>query len=361
MTIGEMAKYMRQLLPVNIQEAYPIGDMFCDVAPDEDIRRGVVGFRDFMLVFCDTLSEDDDLKDVPRKGKVKYSDGVTLTVEFPVINNIRSILINIGQYGILSEQGDSLLMTSWDKLSLKRSLNKHSSTKISTPQMLKCLRFLEKCGIFFDGINLEVKKLDLKSFDTLAITYLDNPVMLTGWKALSVAQSEFATRKNDDILLRCDYSMLKGDGNVTTYDINAFVNSLSEPLQNLVKSLHQHYLESGMICQVELGFFDIHFIYYIKKSMLWRFSVSYQNGYRIVLKTKKMEKYKDVIDNFSEPLRQMIIKGYGCDRKEGSSHGNCHNGCEGFKIALDQSILSISDELKTWQDCELANFSKRRE
>lgn len=50
--------------------------------------------------------------------------------------------------------------------------------------------------------------------------------------------------------------------------------------------------------------------------MLWRFSVSFQNGYRIVLKTKKMEKYMTVIDEFSEPLKQLITKGYGCDRKE---------------------------------------------
>lgn len=354
-TVGELAKYIKQLLPVNIPEAYPIGDMFNDIASVDHIRDGVIDFRDFMMRFCDVLSEDDVLKDITRKGKEKFSDGVTLTVEFPVVNNIRSILVNIGQYGILAEQGDSLRLTSWEKLSYKRSLNKHSTTQISVTQMLKALKFLSKCGIRFEGIDLEVKKPDITCIDAIVITYPDNPAMLIGWKVLGLAQSEFASRKNDDILLRCDYNMLNGKDDALIYDMDAFVNPLSEPLQSLVKLLHQHYLDSGMTCQIELGFLDIHFIYYVKKNMLWRFSLSFQNGYRIVLKTKKMDKYMDVIGKFSEPLKGMILKGYGCDRKEGSSHGNCQNGCEGFKILLEDSVLDMSEELKTWQNCELAN------
>lgn len=84
---------------------------------------------------CDGLINDEGLSAIPKKGKKKFSDETTLIVEFPFINTIRSILANIGQYGILSETGDSLVIQDWDKLSLKRSLNKNSTTKITSAQI----------------------------------------------------------------------------------------------------------------------------------------------------------------------------------------------------------------------------------
>ena len=93
---------------------------------------------------CDTLASDGDVCDIPVKGKKNFSDGVILTVQFPFINNLRSILVNIGEYSHMSEQTESLLTSHWGKLSLKRSLNKHSNAKIPVSQMIKSLKFFKK-------------------------------------------------------------------------------------------------------------------------------------------------------------------------------------------------------------------------
>ena len=355
-TIGDMARYLKQILPVDIPETYAINSMFTSISDEDNIRNGVIAFRNYLYRACDCLIEDKSLCDIPIKGKKKFSDETTLTVEFPFLNNIKSILINIGQHGILSEQGDSLLVISWDTLSLKRSLNKNSTTKISIPQMIKSLKFLTECGLCFTGIDLSVKKPDVSEIEAIKITYPDDPNMLVGLKALGIAQNELSTRKNDDILLRCDYRMLKnGDSDVASI-LKEFVNPMSVPLQNLVLMLHQHYLDSGMKCNVELGFFCIHLIYVHKRKPIWRFSVSFHNGYRIILKTKNTEKYTDIIDQFPDFLKEKITKGYGCDRKKGTGHGNCQKGCEGFSFPLDESLLNISEELRLWQDSELASM-----
>ncbi len=355
-TIGDMARYLKQLLPANIPETYTINTMFTSISEEDNIRNGVLAFRDFIYRLCDGLIEDNSLCDIPRKGKEKFSDEMTLTVEFPFLNNIKSILINIGHHGILSEQSDSLMVVDWDTLSLKRSLNKNSTTKISVPQMMKSLKFLTECGVCFTGIDLSAKKPDVSKIEAIKITYPDNPIMLIGWKVLGFAQSELATRKNDDILLRCDYRMLKNGDDDITYILKEFINPLSDQLQNHVLLLHQHYLDSKMICDVELGFFCAHFIYSYKRKAIWRFSVSFHNGYRIILKTKNTGKYADVIDRFPDCLREKIAKGYGCDRKKGTGHGNCQKGCEGFSFTLDDSLLNINEELKIWQDSELSSM-----
>ncbi|WP_432665886.1 hypothetical protein R9X47_06270 [Wukongibacter baidiensis] len=360
-TMGDMAKFLKQLIPVNIPERYTINSMFRNISDEEDIRNGVLAFRDFLYRFYDCLIADNSLCDVPKKGKKKFSDETTLTVEFPFLNNIKSILINIGQHGILSEKGDSLLVNGWEKLSLKRSLNKNSTAKISVPQMIKSMRFLTECGINFHGIDLSMKKPDISKIEAVEITYPDYPIMLTGWKTLGIAQNELSSRKNDDILLRCDYRALKNEDTEVASILKDFVYPLSAPLQELVLKLHQRYLDSGMKCNVELGMFCVHFIYLYKGKAIWRFSTSLHNGYCIILKTKNTLKYADVIEKFPEFLQEKISKGYGCDRKKGSGHGNCQKGCEGFRFSLNESLLDISQELEIWLDSELASMQKKEE
>lgn len=359
-TMGDMAKCLKQLIPVNIPETYTIKSMFKDISEEEDIRKGVLAFREFLYGFCDRLIADNSLCDIPKKGKNKFSDETTLTVEFPFLNNIKSILLNIGQHGILSEKCDSLLVNGWEMLSLKRSLNKNSTTKISVPQMIKSMRFLTECGIDFDGIDLSVKKPDVSKIEAIRITYPDNHIMLTGWKVLGIAQNELSSRKNDDILLRCDYRMLKNEDTQVDSIMKDFVYPFSVPLQEFVLKFHGHYLESGMKCNVELGFMCIHLIYSYKGKAIWRFSTSLHNGYRMILKTKNTSKYADVIEKFPESLREKIFKGYGCDRKNGTGHGNCQKGCEGFRFSLNESLLDISQELEIWLDSELASMQKNK-
>ncbi|QOR34841.1 hypothetical protein IMX26_15470 [Clostridium sp. 'deep sea'] len=359
-TMGDMAKFLKQLIPVNIPETYTINSMFRNISDEEHIRKGVFAFRDFLYRLCDCIIADNRLCDIPKKGKEKFSDETTLTVEFPFMNNLRSILLNIGQQGILSEKGDSLLVKGWDTLSLKRSLNKNSTTKISVPQMIKSIKFMTECGINFNGIDLSIKKPDISKIEAVKITYPDDSIMLLGLKALGIAQNELSSRKNDDILLRCDYRMLKNQDTEVDSIMKDFVYPLSEPLQEFVLNFHQHFLNSGMKCNVELGSFCIHFFYSYKRKAIWRFSTSLHNGYRIILKTKNTSKYPEVIQKFPKSLQEKISKGYGCDRKSGTGHGNCQKGCEGFKFSLNESLLNISQELKMWLDSELACMQRKK-
>jgi len=355
-TMGDMAKFLKQLIPVNIPETYTINSMFRNISDEEDIRNGVLAFRDFLYRFCDCLIADNSLYDVPKKGKNNFSDEITLTVEFPFLNNIRSILINIGYHGILSEKGDSLLVNDWETLSVKKSLNKNSTAKISVSQMIKSMRFLTECGMDFNGIDLSMKKPDISKIEAIIITYPDHPIMITGLKALAIAENELSYRNNNYILLRCDYRALKNEDTEVSSMLKDFVYPLSAAVQEVVLKLHHHYLSSGMQCNVEFRMLSVHFVYLYKRKAICRFSTSLNNGYRIILKTKNTSKYADVIESFPEFLQERISKGYGCDRKKGSGHGNCQRGCEGFSFSLNESVLELSQYLKTWLDSEISNM-----
>ena len=55
--ISEYAKYLRNLIPANIPETYVLKLMFENVASEENIRNGVIAFRDFLYLFCEVLQK----------------------------------------------------------------------------------------------------------------------------------------------------------------------------------------------------------------------------------------------------------------------------------------------------------------
>lgn len=354
-TLGDMAKFLKILIPMDIPETYTFNPIFRDISDEKDIRSGVLAFRNFLYRICDCLITDNSLCAEPQKGKNWFSDETTLGVEFPFINNIRSILINTGYHGILSEKGDSLLVNDWGILSAKKSHNPNSTTKISDPQMIKTMKFFTECGMVFDGIDLSVKKTDVSKVETVKISYPDCPIMLTGLKVLAVAQKELLASKNDDILLRCDYRALKDEDTEIISIMKDFAKPLPATIQEFVLKLHQHFLDSGMKCKLILRVFSFRVLYSYKSREIYSFSTSLNNDYCILIKTTNTSKYVDVTEKFPKFLQEKISEGYGCDRKKGKP---CRKGCVGFRFPFDDSILDISKYLKIWLDSELSSMRK---
>ena len=48
--INEYAVYLKSLLPANIPDTYALKPMFKNISSEENIRNGVIAFRDFMYL-----------------------------------------------------------------------------------------------------------------------------------------------------------------------------------------------------------------------------------------------------------------------------------------------------------------------
>lgn len=102
--ISEIAKYIKNLIPANIPETYTLKPMFENVAGEENIRNGVIAFRDFLYLFCDRLISDGHLYVKPQKNPKTATD-------YPFLYNITDMLADIDYHSKLAESGDSLLIT----------------------------------------------------------------------------------------------------------------------------------------------------------------------------------------------------------------------------------------------------------
>ncbi len=108
-TISDMAKYIKNIIPSNIPETYTLKAMFEHVSGEENIRNGILAFRNILYLVCDRLIADGSLYDKPGKSTQNNDSHPSLPVSYPFLNNIKSILFNIGYHGELMENGESSL------------------------------------------------------------------------------------------------------------------------------------------------------------------------------------------------------------------------------------------------------------
>lgn len=355
-TLKDMAKHLKNVITPEIPETYTLNTMFENISNEEDIRGGVLAFRDFLYRLCDVLIDEGDSYDNHKKNAHEFDDRVTISVYFPFLHNVKYLLLNIGYHGELTESARSLIVG-----------NDIFNTKIPVSKSIECLRFLTDCGILIDGINLDDKKQDILKVERLKISYPDNPAMLIGLKVMAIAEVEFGTNGNklevnklesisysrfSDILLRCDYIVLENNYTDLIPILKNTINPLSANVQDFVLQLHQRYLGKGLKCDVDIKDLWIKIKYSYKSKEIWGINVSLNNGYQINIKAKNTDKYADTIEKFPSFMQEMIQKGYGCGIKRGISD-HCNGGCQGFRYSLDDSIIDIREVIETWIDMEV--------
>lgn len=356
--ISDMAKYLKKLVPANIPETYAVKPMFKHISGEENIRKGILAFRDFLYLVYDRLIADGSLYDRPPKNTKNGVSHPSLPVSYQFLDNVNSVLFNIGYHGKLAENGDSIILDDIQLLTFGLGPGGgQMKAKISGPKLIKVLRFLTCCGICIDGIDLDMKRIDKSKVTTLEISYPDKAALLTGLKVMAIAQRELDNNSNHYVFLRCDYRVLKDEDTDVTLILKDFVNPLSARVQDLAIKLHQRCMDAGMTCVVDVFYLTIRFIYSYKSKEVLTFYVSSDTEYLIIFKAQNTHKYTDVIEKFPIFMQERIARGYGCNKK---MYGEpCQKGCHGFSFVLNDSILDISHDIEIWIDKEISCLQKK--
>jgi len=364
--ISEVAKYIKNLIPANIPETYTLKPLFDKIASETNIRNGVIAFRNFLYLFCDSLISDGHLYANPPKKPNSMTD-------FPFLHCITNLLVEIGFHGKLSESGSSLLVVKMPLCSVSVDENgKKTSAKIPASIRIDCFQFLTLCGFVFTGVDLEAKALNISETQPLKVSYPSTPILLTGLKALAVSEVELRKGRaywNDHNLLRCDYRLLKAEESNITDILIDFLYPLPEKVREFALKLHHRYTDMGLTCTLSI-LDDTSFSYaHISQSRknlsardkyqqrVWAFSYSMRNGYSLFVRAKKTDKYVDVTSKLPLYLQEKIAIGYGCYRKTGGNR--CEGNCQGIRLPLDEAILDISKDIELWLDNEVPGLLKK--
>lgn len=339
-TLEYLAVYLNKIIVPKATSPYVVKPEYLTVSSKEDIYKGVTALRAFLCQIFDKLAAKGNQYDNGKKVAHEYENRTTLSGYYPFLHNINIMLIRIGYYGVLSDNKQSL-----------SCINNVFSDKISVTKTLECLQFLAECGLNIEGLDINDKKQKLSDVSSMKITYPDNPDMLIGLKVMAIAEIDHRTLLNQDVLLRCDYKILKKDETDVLTIVEDTIKPLSQNMQKFVLELHEHYIGKGLTCTVEVKGFYIYIMYSYKRKVLWGLNASLNNGYHINVKPLKTNEYADIIRTLNPALQKTIAKGYGCGRK--NDVGHCDGGCRGLIIPLDDSALGMKDDIITWFDTEL--------
>ena len=345
-TLQDVAGYLKEIMVPGTHEAYPVNPAYLSVSSEEDIRKGVLALRAFLSRFYDVLTIQGGAYDNTKKVAHEYENRTSLSVYYPFLHNVSTLLIRMGYHGVFAEGMQSLVCG-----------NDIFNAKLSVGKNLECIRFLMDCGICVEGMDVNDKKQNLSDAKIITVSYPDEPAMLVGLKVMAIAEIDHRTLVNQDVFLRCDYRALKRDETGVLSIVQDTVRPLPADIQDFVLQLHQRYLDKGLSCVVETKGFHIYIKYGYKRKDVWGVNASLSNGYHINVKSVKTDAYADTIKTFSPFLQDLIAKGYGCGRKRET--GRCDGGCRGIPLPLDDSVLAMRDDIVAWLDQEVACLQRK--
>ncbi len=337
-TLIDLAKYLKSIIP-DIEENYDVDPRFEKIADQEEIRNGIVAFRQFLIRLYDNLIvQGEDYYTSPKVAH-EYENRTTLSVYYPFLHNVKTILMRIGLHGNLIDHSQSL---SCDESMFDK--------KLSGSRTMECIKFLINCGLIIEGVDLTDKKIDLSNTGGIKVFFPSDPRMLIGLKVMAIAEVELGTLDNQDAFMRCDYRILKSETTDIISILKDAMKFCSKDVQNLILHIHHRYLDKGLKCVVEIKGYWIFFKYTYKRKELFGFNMSLNNGFQINVKAENTSQYAENIKKYPLIIQEEISKGYGCGRKR---FGQCDGGCRGLILPIDDSILKIKHDIENWLDLEM--------
>lgn len=362
MSIREIAEFLNKLLPPRINKSHNIVPLFKAIASDDEIWKGVLAYRDFLHTFFVALAAHGHtyfkLKNKPKS-----------ETDYPFLYALADLLSDIGYFGELSDDHKTMRVTKLPSFTVFTDKNgRKKSAKNSVRLLTDCIAFLESLGLVIEGHVIKNKKISLEDTKTIHVSYTESPHLMLGLKVLAIADIELREKRykndfNHDNILSCDYRLICASDLNYENMLKDYLNTISNETQTMLVNLHKTCLDMGLTCVKNASTFDVHFAYAftgrskkplserdVYKKRIWEVSISAKHGYGLVVRSKKTDKYQDLIKTLSMPIQERIDMGYGCDRK--LRNEPCQGGCEGFRFPLDDTFENIRDDIKIWIEKE---------
>lgn len=354
-----MANYLRKILPNDIESNITVSESFIDILNELPTSSSIEAFRDLLRTIYDYISSKSVELDSSLPVIKNEHDHVSLSGNFPILDNIKSVLFNIGYLSEYQKEQNTLLVNDVDSLKYLVSCEGWTKRKkLSNPKWIQTLNILKDCGFLFEGLEIVKNKVQLLDSGVISIKFPNDKEVLLGLRSMAYAEKHLSRKGNHNIFLRCDYHAFSTKPRNVLKTFKELHETLPEIQQESLLNLHLKLIEIGLTCELDVFYSYVRFIYYIGKREVLTVSLAIDSGHRVLIKTGKLEKYKSEISYFPNKLLDIISKGYGCNKKRDNE--SCQMGCHGYSFDVATTLLEFNQYIVDWIRFEYDNSNVRK-
>ena len=277
--LAYVCHYLKSLVIPKMSDNFVVAESFRYGFTDDEIRKGITAFREFLYALFDRLANGKDKIDLTTgsnynpKYEVGYGDKYRIKACFPSIWDLTMILCSMGIRGEVKKSPEiKLTVNCTDLLTVICPITEKdvSLIKMNDERKLEMFHLLSDLGLRFHGADFseEVGFSKIEKFD---VTSESNDYFPLGLKLISEATAHHKHHYKLEnmfypVFLRCSYYPLENDKpRKHVVKVKDFVNSRPSEIKKWIIDIDTFLTKNGCTVSHNIGGCDIEFTYNRKK------------------------------------------------------------------------------------------------
>ena len=268
--IAYVCDYLKSLVITRMPDDFIITEPFRHGLTDDELRKGMTAFREFLYALFDKIAADKDKIDV-KTGSIYDPHGTkgdrgTRSVKycFPVFFDLTIILFSLGFHGKLETKPEMNLTVRGEDMSVVICpvTEKYQSViKMSGGRKLEMFRLLSDLGLRFNGADFS-EEVDFSKTGTFHITSEKNEYFAVGLKLIADAMinnTYYIKLENlfGPVFLRGDfYPLANAKPKKHIIHINEYASPQTPEIREWIKSIDNLLTNNGCTMVVSDGKFQ---------------------------------------------------------------------------------------------------------
>jgi hypothetical protein len=262
-----VSNYFKALVVPQMPDDFTVAEKFRHGLTDDELRKGMSAFRDFLYEMYNRIAARKDEIDV--KSGSKYDpygtpgDRGTASIKecFPVFNDLTIILISLGFHGRLAIEPKKKLVIHGEDMQIIICpiTEKYTSLiRMRGERKLEMFNLLSEAGLHFNGADFS-EEVDFTKNKIFDITHSENEHFAVGLKLIVEAMlnhKDYYKIENliNSILLRGDfYSLANEKPKKVMLNIGEYANAQSQEIKEWIIKTNELILKNGGKLIQEMG------------------------------------------------------------------------------------------------------------
>jgi hypothetical protein len=257
--LSHVCDYLKALVIPHLPDDFVVAERFRHGLTNDEIRKGIAAYREFLRALFDMISISKDKIDVARGSKydpygTKGDRGTSSVKEcFPVFFDTAMILLSLGFHGRLQTKPEMRLTVCGEDMSIvicPITEKYQSLIKMSNERKMELFRLLSDLGLRFSGADFS-EEVDFKKAGTFYVTSSQNEYFTVGLKLIADAATNIKDHYKMEnllgpVILRGDFQSLTGEKpKKYVFDIRDFANAQPPEIGEWLMNADTLLLNSG--------------------------------------------------------------------------------------------------------------------